>query len=178
MIPAVALVLAAAFGGADQYLGSFSAHPWMADVSLLSAPWLAIAFLAGWTQESPKRAAALGLACTGAALVGYAIMTLSPVENAHLTARTLSGFLFSERPVLVGGIVTGPLFGWFGQQWRVRRARLGAVVTALAICLEPFARVPAHREIRSHTVAAAEIAVGVLVVLYVAARRRPLNRKA
>ncbi len=168
MIPAIVLALAAGFGGADQYLGSFSAHPWMADVSLLSAPWLAIAFLAGWTQTSPRRAATLGLACTGAALAGYALMTLSPIENAHLTTRTLSGFLYSERPVLVGGIVTGPLFGWFGQLWRVRRARLGAVATALTICLEPLIRVPAHREIRSMNVTLAEIGVGAFVLAYVA----------
>ena len=52
----------------------------------------------------------------------------------------MRGFLVSERAVLVGGIVTGPLFGWFGQQWRTRRAIVGALVTAAALCLEPLAR--------------------------------------
>jgi len=56
MVTTVALVLAALFGAGDQYLGSFSMHPWMADVSLLSAPWLVLAFLAGWTQREPRRA--------------------------------------------------------------------------------------------------------------------------
>jgi hypothetical protein len=37
MIVVVALVLAALFGGGDQYLGSMSWHPWAADVSLHSA---------------------------------------------------------------------------------------------------------------------------------------------
>ncbi|HWC34078.1 MAG TPA: hypothetical protein VG650_04530 [Mycobacteriales bacterium] len=173
MVPAVALILAAAFGGADQYLGSFSAHPWMADVSLLSAPWLAIAFLAGTTQTSPRRGAALGFACTAAALAGYAVMTLSPVENAHYSVAGFMGWARSSDLVLIGALVTGPLFGWFGQQWRVRRARLGAVVTALAICLEPLARVPAHREIRSGTVELVEEAIGLLAVGYasLAARR-------
>jgi hypothetical protein len=32
----VALLLAAAFGAGDQYLGSLSRHPWAANVSLLS----------------------------------------------------------------------------------------------------------------------------------------------
>lgn len=175
MVPAIALVLAAVFGGVDQYLGSFSAHPWMADVSLLSAPWLAIAFLAGRTQESPRRAAGLGLACTAAALSGYAAMTLSPIENAHFTTRALAGFVSSERFVLVGGIITGPLFGWFGQLWRVRRARLGAIVTSLAIALEPLVRTtaPAYHNVRDHIVAAAEIAVGAIACLYVALRRSP-----
>jgi hypothetical protein len=49
MVVAVALVLAALFGGGDQYLGSMSWHPWAADVSLLSALWLLLAFVAGWT---------------------------------------------------------------------------------------------------------------------------------
>jgi len=172
VVPAVALVLALVFGGVDQYLGSFSAHPWMADVSLLSAPWLAIAFLAGWTQESARRGAALGLACTAAALTGYAVMTLSPVENAHFTTSGLAGFISSERFVLVGGIVTGPLFGWFGQQWRVRRAWVGALATALAICLEPLVTVPApaYHHVRSHNVAAAEAAVGLIAAMYVVVR--------
>jgi hypothetical protein len=38
VIVGLVLLLAAGFGGADQYLGSLSAHPWAADVSLLSAP--------------------------------------------------------------------------------------------------------------------------------------------
>jgi hypothetical protein len=170
------VLLAAIFGAADQYVGSLPGHPWLIDVSLLSAPWLAIAFLGGRTQHSPWRAAAIGLACTAAALAGYTLMTLSPVEGAQLTTRSLIGFARSSHSVLLGGVVTGPLFGWFGQQWRVRRARAGALVTALAICLEPFARMPAHREIRSHAVAAAEVAAGLLAVLYVVLRAQPDRR--
>src|SRR5438067_1937341 len=117
MIPALALVLAALFGAGDQYIGSFSMHPWMADVSLLSAPWLVLAFLAGCTQREPRRAALLGSACTFAALVGYGVMTLSPVENAHLSTASVSALIASERGVLIGGVVTGPLFAWFGQRW-------------------------------------------------------------
>src|SRR5436853_5938450 len=104
MIPALALVLAALFGVGDQYLGSFSMHPWMADVSLLSAPWLVLAFLAGCTQRDARRAALLGLGCTYAALLGYGVMTLSPVENAHVTTTAVSGFIRSEQQVLLGGV--------------------------------------------------------------------------
>src|SRR5690242_2593115 len=104
MAAIVALVLAFGFGAADQYLGSFSAIPWAADVSLLSAPWLVLAFFAGCTQRDPRRGAALGFACTASALLGYGLMTLSPVENAQLTARTAAGFVNSESPVLIGGI--------------------------------------------------------------------------
>ena len=171
MIPALALVLAALFGAVDQYLGSFSMHPWMADVSLLSAPWLVLAFLAGCTQREPKRAAFLGFGCTLAALVGYGVMTLSPVENAHMTLTTVRGFVVSESRVILGGLVTGPLFAWFGQRWRVERAWVGALATAAALCLEPFVRIPVGRSIRSETVLLAEIVFGIALAAYVAAIR-------
>jgi hypothetical protein len=105
-------------------------------------------------------------------------MTLSPVENAHLSTTTLAAFVRSERLVLAGGIVTGPLFGWFGHQWRVRRARLGAVITALAICLEPAIHIPAHRGVEASSVWLAEVCVGVLAVSYFAIagrHRRPVT---
>src|SRR5438874_5747841 len=124
MIVVVALVLAALFGGGDQYLGSMSWYPWAADVSLLSAPWLVLAFVAGWTQRDPRRAALLGLACTASAFLGYALMTLSPVENAHLSLQSAAAFVRSESPAMVGGLLTGPLFGWFGPAV-ADRSRLG-----------------------------------------------------
>jgi hypothetical protein len=164
----VVLVLAFVFGGADQYVGSLSDHPWAADVSLLSAPWLVLAFLAGWTQRDPKRAALLGLACTLAALVGYGLMTLSPIENAELTTQSVAGFIRSESRVILGGLVTGPLFGWLGNRWRKDRAWLGALAAAGAVCLEPLARVYAGHAIRFQTVWVAEVAVGLAMVIYVA----------
>jgi hypothetical protein len=177
VVVALALVLSAAFGAGDQYLGSLtgSGHPWAAgwssDVSLLSAPWLVLPFLAGATQRSPRRAALLGLACTYAALLGYGLMTLGPFEHVHLTAATVRGFLVSERAVLVGGVVTGPLFGWFGQQWRTRRAIAGALVTAAALCLEPLARRAAVRPIDDRSVWLAEVAVGLALAAAVLFRR-------
>lgn len=172
----VALVLAAAFGAGDQYLGSMSWVPWAADVSLLSAPWLVLAFVAGWTQRDPRRAAILGLACTASAFVAYGLMTLSPLENAHLTYTTVAGFARSESRVVIGGVLTGPLFGWFGQQWRSRHAWLGAIVTAAAVTLEPLVRIPAGREIRFRAVWIAEVAVGLAMAGYVAFARARLAR--
>jgi hypothetical protein len=174
---ALALVLSAAFGAGDQYLGSLtgSGHLWAAgwssDVSLLSAPWLVLPFVAGATQREPKRAALLGFACTYAALLGYGLMTVSPIENAHLTVATVRGFLSSERAVFVGGIVTGPLFGWFGQQWRTRRAIAGALVTAAALCLEPLARRISVNPIRYRDVWLAEVAAGLVLGAAVLVRR-------
>jgi hypothetical protein len=170
MAPVAALLLAVAFGAGDQYLGSFSAHPWAADVSLLSAPWLVLAFVVGWLERDPKRAAVLGLACTFAALVGYGLMTLSPLENAHLTPRGIAGFVQSESRVFVGAFVTGPLFGWLGNRWRSERFWAGALAAAGAVSLEPLARlvVGGQYEIRFRTVSLAEAAVGLAMLAYVA----------
>jgi hypothetical protein len=166
MVVVAALALAAVFGGGDQYLGSMSWHPWGADISLLSAPWLLLAFLAGWTQRDPRRAALLGLACTASALLGYGLMTLSPLENAQLSLDSAAAFAHSESRVIVGGLFTGPLFGWFGRRWRVDRAWFGALATAAAFCLEPFARIPAGHAIRFPAVWIAEVAVGVAMAIY------------
>jgi hypothetical protein len=170
VVTALALVLAALFGAGDQFLGSFSMHPWMADVSLLSAPWLVLAFLAGCTQREPKRAALLGLGCTLSALIGYGLMTLSPVENAHMSVASVSAFIRSEGAVFIGGLVTGPVFAWFGQRWRVDRAWRGALTTAAALCLEPLTRISGDRAVRSSTVLLAEVAVGIAMATYVASK--------
>lgn len=173
----LALVLSAVFGAGDQYLGSLtgSGHLWAAgwssDVSLLSAPWLVLPFVAGATQRDQRRAALLGLACTYAALLGYGLMTVSPIENAHFTLATVRGFLYSERSVFIGGIVTGPLFGWFGQQWRTRGAIAGALVTAGALCLEPFARRISVDPIQHRDVWLAEVAAGLVLGAAVLVRR-------
>jgi hypothetical protein len=177
VVVALALLLSAAFGAGDQYLGSLtgSGHVWAAgwssDISLLSAPWLVLPFVAGATQRDPRRAALLGLACTYAALLGYGLMTLSPIEHAHITVATVRGFLISERSVLIGGIVTGPLFGWFGRQWRTKRAVAGALITAAALCLEPLARRATINPIQYRDVWLAEVAIGLAFAAAVLVQR-------
>jgi Family of unknown function (DUF6518) len=160
-----ALLLSAAFGAFDQYLGSghVVGITWATDVSLLSAPWILLAFVAGATQRDPKRAALLGLACTYAALLGYGVMTLSPAEGAHITLASVRGFVYSEREVFIGGLVTGPLFGWIGQQWRSGKMLAGALLVAAALCLEPLARRLSIDRIRYEQVAVAEVAAGLLL---------------
>jgi hypothetical protein len=180
---AIALFLSAAFGAGDQYFGSV-VHPWGADVASLSAPWLLLAFLAGCSQRSPRRAALLGLVCTYAALVGYFLLTDSPLEGAQYTLANAHGFFISNAPAVLGGFFTGPLFGWFGQQWRERRALAGALASAVAFCLEPLIRrsplSPIHvlgrgyavtTPINSHLVVAAEVAAGLALAAYLLVRR-------
>jgi len=89
----------------------------------------------------------LGLVVTAAALVGYFAMTYSPMEihpwslgrfTAGVIAVTTRGWY---NPVyIVGGLVTGPLFGLLGERWRVRRSWVSAALVAGALCLEPLAR--------------------------------------
>ena len=171
MVIALVLLLAAAFGAADQYLGSLVHHPWGADVASLSAPWLLLAFLAGATQRDPRRAALLGLGSTFAALVGYFLLTDSPIEGAQYTLANTHGFFASNAPVILGGIVSGPLFGWFGQQWRTRRAITGALVTAAALCLEPLARKVTIDPITYRDVWIGEVAIGLALAAAVLAIR-------
>jgi hypothetical protein len=69
-VPAVAVVvLAAVFGAADQYLGSWPGHGWAADASLLAAPWLVLPFAVGHSQRSVRRAIALACGCTFVSLL-------------------------------------------------------------------------------------------------------------
>jgi hypothetical protein len=70
--------------------------------------------------------------------------------------------------VIVGGVFTGPLFGWLGNRWRNDRAWLGAIAIAAAFCLEPVARIPAGQAIDFRAVWIAEVAAGLAMVLYVA----------
>ena len=169
---AIALVLSAAFGAFDQYLGSghIAGVGWATDVSLLSAPWILLPFVAGATQRDPKRAALLGLACTYSALLGYGVMTLSPVEGADFTMASIRGFVYSERAVFIGGIFTGPLFGWFGQQWRSGKMLAGALLVAAALCFEPFARRFSLNPIRYTRVTVVEVVAGLLLAAAVLVR--------
>lgn len=169
------LVGAAAFGAADQYLGSLAAHPWAVEVSLLAAPWLLLPFLAGCTQRAARRAVLLGLMVTVAALLGYGLMALSPIEGAHLTAHTAAAFVRSEAKVFVAGAVTGPLLAWLGQRWRTHGAVAGPLITAAAFCLEPVGHAVAHTGISlTRSVALAEVVVGAAVAVAAFSLRRRL----
>ena len=165
------LALAFVFGAVDQYVGSLSAHPWGADVSGLSAPWLVLPSALGASQRTARRAALLGLASTMLALVGYMLMTFSPVENAHLTTSGVLGFLRGGNVRwFAAGVVTGPLFAWLGYRWRFRRSAIAGLAVAAVLCLEPWARQAYGNVIRSSWVTAAEGAAGGAFAVLVAVR--------
>jgi hypothetical protein len=174
VLTAVVLILSLLFGGLDQYLGSFSAHPWLADVSGLSAPWLVLPFAIGGTQSSARRACLIGGVGTFLALVGYCVMTLSPLENAHLSHAGIVAFVVTggNWHWFLAGAVTGPLAGWLGHLWRYRHVRAGGLAAGALLLLEPFVRLQAGTAVRSHKVAAAEIVAGAVCAAAVAVRAR------
>jgi uncharacterized membrane protein (UPF0136 family) len=170
------IALAVAFGAADQFLGAraWVVGSWATDASLLSAPWLLVAFVAGRSQATAKRAVILGFVCTIAALVGYWAMTLSPIEGAVVTLRGIRGLLVGQSAYAVGGVATGPFFGWLGYRWRTERDWASALAVALVVCCEPLAHAAAGAAVSFDGVWAAEVVFGLAMALYVVAvaRRR------
>jgi hypothetical protein len=174
----VTVMVSFAFGALDQYIGSFSAHPWMTDVSLLSAPWLLLPFLAGASRQSARSAVRWGLLSTFAALSGYLVMTLSPVENAHYSLMGLADYMRSSAPIWFAGLISGPGFGWLGYHWRAGGGRWPAAVAVSSLCLEPAARLVAAHPIQNQAVLWAEVVAGLgcllLAVTWAPQSSRPL----
>jgi hypothetical protein len=171
MVFFLAALLGLAFGAADQQLGTLTAElgPWTSTAAQMSAPWLVLPFLIGLTQPDARRAAVLGLVVTASALLGYFAMTYSPLEIHPWTFdRFTSGFVAvttsGYNPLyILGGLVTGPLFGLLGQRWRLRRSWVSAAIVTGALCLEPLARSASGQLMPPAPVWVAEVAFGVVV---------------
>jgi hypothetical protein len=146
MIFVVASLVGFVFGAGDQYLGSLrpmvALGPWTVSVSQMSALWLLLPFALGCTQDRPRRAVLVGLTATASALVGYFVMTISPVEGVplrHAPAAAVA-MVVSNLIWIAGGAVTGPLFGLLGQRWRAGRWWMTAALVGGAFLFEPLAR--------------------------------------
>jgi hypothetical protein len=167
-----------AFGAADQYLGSrvmrggqFVLGPWASTVSMMSAPWLVVPFVFGCSQVRPRRAMLLGLVVTLAALAGYFALMWSPLEGVSFS-QVLSDWptlIRSQWANILGGLVSGPLFGLLGQRWRTNRSWTSAALVAGALCLEPFARWVAGRLSPPAFVWEIEVATGAALALFLVA---------
>jgi hypothetical protein len=174
----VATVGGLAFGAGVQYLGTLTVGSvlgtWTWTVSGMSAPWLVLPFVAGMTQESGRRAMGLGLLVTAAALVGYFAMAHSPMEGAPLEEffmRFFTQVRTGYNPLwIVGGVVTGPLYGLLGHRWRVARTWVSAAFVAGALCLEPLGRAVAGMLSRHTVVWGVEVALGAVAATYFALR--------
>lgn len=169
----IAVIAGLAFGAGDQYLGTLTAGAalgtWTWTVSGMSAPWLLVPFVAGLTQDRERRAVALGLVVTLAALLGYFVMSHSPLEGGRVVdwvPRVVRMITTGYNPLwIAGGLVTGPVFGLFGQRWRTRRSWISAVAVTIALCLEPLARIAAGMDLDSAAVWVVEVAVGVVAAM-------------
>lgn len=173
-----AVVFGFVFGGADQYLGSrISLGPWASSVSAMSAPWLLLPFVFGTAQLQRRRAILVGLVVTLAALAGYFALTLSPLEGVALGRfpGDLVALARSNLRNIVGGLVSGPLFGALGWRWRTTRSPASAGLVAAAFCLEPLARLLSGQLSSPAVVWAVEVALGVGLAGYFlrVARRAP-----
>ena len=172
----IVLLVCAAIGAADQYVGSltrFWALAW--EVPALSAPWLLIPFVVGTRQANALRAAVLGGLGTMAALVGYGLMTISPIENAPFTVDSFLAFARSNLLWFVAGAVSGPLFGWMGQRWRTDRDRLAACITTGVVLMEPLVHSTSYPGVPSSVipfgpVTAMELLVGLSMATWFAWR--------
>jgi hypothetical protein len=164
----IPIALAAAFGAADQFLGAraWIVGSWAIGASLLSAPWLLVAFAAGWAQPTARRAVTLGFVCTLTALLGYWAMTLSPIEGAVVTLRSVGGLLVGQSTFAIGAVVTGPIFGWLGYRWGTRRDRLSGLAAALVVCFEPLAHALAGPAVSLNGVWETEVMAGLLMAIY------------
>jgi hypothetical protein len=146
----------------------------------MSAPWLLLPFAFGATALQRRRAMAVGLIVTLAALAGYFALTLSPWEGVPpgRVPDALVSLVDSNLRIIVGGLITGPLFGALGWRWRARRSWSSAALLAAAFCLEPLARLAAGRLYGPALVWGVEVGLGACLAGFFAAaglvaRRRP-----
>ena len=141
----VAVIIGVVFGGVDQYLGSNPSWPVAIAFSLMSAPWLLLPFFVGMTQRARRRAIVLGLVVTVAALVGYGLMIIGPLQyhggRSSFDWVGLRGVMRSQMRYLVGGLVTGPLYGYLGHRWRTTRSWLALALAGGVLVLEPLTRI-------------------------------------
>jgi hypothetical protein len=165
MVFLLAAIVGLAYGAADQYLGSLRLLDllgvWPSTASQMSAPWLVLPFAFGCSQRDARRAVLAGLVVTQAALLGYFAMTLSPLEGVHPDSAAIAGLLGTNMQYVIGGLITGALYGLLGQRWHTSRSWVSAALVTGALCLEPLARVATGRLSPPDTVWDVEVAVGL-----------------
>lgn len=184
MVFVIALLAGAAFGAADQYLGSLRPMllmgGWTPTAAQVSAPWLLLPFVLGATQTVSRRAMAVGFVTTQAAFLGYFAMTLSPLEGVPAAAvpAAAAALVQTNAVYLVFGLATGPLYGLLGRRWHAERSWVSAAAVAGALCLEPGARAAAGRLFPPSTVWAVEVALGACLAAYFGQRLLAHRRAA
>lgn len=109
-------------------------------VGNISTPWLLIALLPGWRARSALKGAAVGVAATVVALVGFYV-ALTFTMRGHLgneNGRSLLHLIWfvttSNKIWFEAGLVSGPVFGAIGG-WLGRTGRRKSLVMLAAALL-------------------------------------------
>jgi hypothetical protein len=140
---------------------------WPSTAAQVSATWLIVAFLAGWTQREARPAAAIGLVTTQVALAAYCLMTVSPFEGVALASAPAAAVAMAHANMVyvVAGLFTGPAYGWLGCRWRTARSAMSAALVIGALCLEPVVRAAVGENYHPAVVWQVEAAAGLAVAL-------------
>jgi hypothetical protein len=150
-------------------------------VGNLSAPWMALAFLAGMSAPRPWGGAVVGVAGTFAAFLAFyateaAVLDLGP----HPWWVDLRLTLGSGRVYETWGVPAGIGFGALGALWSGRRLRAAPLVLGGAFVAEPLiVWALAHAHVWGDAflldypmVWLTEVAIGIALVAAVVRRRR------
>lgn len=177
--PLMILLAGGVYGAADQYLGSrIELGAWVVAVSQMSAPWLALAFLAGCWPQRRIPAMTLGATITLSAIAGYMLMMLSPLEGVTPSSIQWLNEFRSQLHIILPALLTGPVFGWLGWRWRREKSLAPALLVAALFALEPLARVVADQQIDSHSLVwPIEVATGAALALTAIALRTASQRR-
>jgi hypothetical protein len=172
----------------------------------LSTPWLLVPFIAGTRCVRVRAAALVGLLATAAALTGFYLLTTFVTDlGGHGLVGDLRLEFAANRGYFEGGLLTGPLFGALGSWWRRDRTLPASIVAGVLLMAEPLVLLLGGALGPNHVLAtgngvplvfrmvwgwglawsssaialsvyAAEFAIGLGVVLFVAWRHGPLAR--
>ena len=158
-------------------------------VSNLAAPWLALAFFAGRSQDLPVRAVFLGAVTDIACVVGFYLQFLRPLDPLSLglapsaplpqvVSTAVFGWVSFAAPWFVVALIAGSAFGALGWWSGFSRSAVPAIVLAFAFLLEPvgwsvsYGRVPHPYPIWIGEIC---LAVGLFAAIAYARRRAPVR---
>jgi hypothetical protein len=166
--------------------------------SNLAAPWLALAFLAGWPQRSPGWGAVAGACADLACVVGFYLQSSGFVRlgvqstSGSYAWEIPSGAPFSQRviaplvdwlglmaPWLAAALVFGAAFGLLGARWGASRWLVSGLILALAFILEPPGWLVVHGSVwPPYVLWIVEVGLGVALLVWVviSSRRRARAR--
>jgi DNA-binding beta-propeller fold protein YncE len=134
------LVAAAAFGVVEQWAGA-GRSSFVTALGGMAAPWLIPPFLVGASRASRRGAAVLGFAVALVAVTGFVSANAGPSQAFASGPSAVFWAMFDQPlPWLFGAVVSGPVYGLLGYQWRVTRSWWRALAVTVPVMLEPVVR--------------------------------------